>query len=862
MDKNQDIKRRLLETFQIELDEHLATLNKGLILLEQGISEQEQEKETIAELFRASHSIKGASMTVGIEDINMIAHRMEDVFSLIRRKEIPMVQELSDLLFKAIDILKSIMLEHLKGNKLPFEQFNGLLKGLDTLPEKIKKQIKSQIKQNNVDHKTDNENKPDKNEIYKPDRELDDKKNHNEKKYHDNEPDMQKKGSQQLADNQIIVEKETDISAINNESKNSYKKEDLQNDNEDNIENKKSYQKTKQYNNENKDINNDNKDRNKDITSKEKYEKHIVSGKIDETIRVKSDKLDSLMANMGELMVSRMRTAQRLTELKKIQLIFNKWQKDWRKIRGLYKQTKRKNDLNIEYLSLLDFMDKNENYLKSQFSDINKLIRKFTTDYDQLSFLADDLQDKVRQVRMRPISSIFDTFPRMIRDLARQRNKRIIVRIEGGETELDRKILDNIKDPLTHILRNAVDHGIETIDERKAAGKNEAGTIKLNAQQKGSLILIEIADDGIGIDLEKVKLAAIQKGHINEQRALSLDKRELMELIFRSGLSTKNQVSDISGRGVGLDVVRDNLERLHGQISVDTTIGKGTAFTLTVSLSLATSKVLILKVADEIFAIPCSTVERIIKINPSEIGIIEGKTAIKVNNNPIPMVSLDNILELSNIQNETNPDKKISVVVLCLAEKRIAFKVDDLLETQELVIKNLGNQLKRVRNVAGASILGNGNVVIILNVADLMKSSQKGIIKDIITEVKVEEQKQYKLLVADDSITTRTLEKNILENAGYSVITAADGQQAWDLIQSEHVDGIVSDVNMPGLDGFAFGAKVKNDERFKSLPFILVTSLESKEDKLRGMEVGADAYIVKGTFDQKELLETIEHLIG
>ncbi len=589
-----------------------------------------------------------------------------------------------------------------------------------------------------------------------------------------------------------------------------------------------------------------------------------------ETIRVATAKLDILMDAIGELLVARMRAEQRLGEVRALQANLIQWQKNWRQVRSVYNRLKGRNGTDNDAASwtyqdiapVLEFLADNHEQLTDLDKEINSLVHRFSSDYGHLSLLSDDLQEGVRRVRMLPIANLFDIFPRMVRDLARERHKEIILQLEGTETEVDRQVLEAIKDPLTHLLRNAVDHGIENPDVREAAGKIRQGTITLSASQKGNSIVIEIHDDGTGIDLDTLRDAAVVRKLISKSEAASLSEQETIELIYLSGLSTQPQATDVSGRGVGMDVVRRNLERLHGVVGVDTSPGQGTTFTLTLPLTMATSHVLLVEVAGQIIAVPTTNVERMMHVNPASVGSIEGKPAIRTADQPLPLFNLARVLELSREETPLAPDQKIPVIVVGVLEKRIAFQVDSFKGTQEVVIKNLGNQLKRVRNVAGATILGSGQVVMILNVSDLIHSVQltPGIKTQLPVEVR--EVHRRRVLVVDDSITTRTLEKNILENAGYDVLVAVDGEEAWGFVQEEPFDAIVADVAMPRMDGFTLTEKVKTDDRYVELPLVLVTSLESPEDRIRGMEAGADAYITKGAFDQTDLLETIERLIG
>jgi two-component system chemotaxis sensor kinase CheA len=565
-------------------------------------------------------------------------------------------------------------------------------------------------------------------------------------------------------------------------------------------------------------------------------------------------------------MVTGLRNEQRLAEIQALQQRFAHWEKSWRQVRLHRTRLRRRGEETRFFpknlVSLLDFLDLNERYLKDIGAQMNDFVRSFGSDCGRLTFLTHNLQDGIRRLRMLPFATLFDIFPRVVRDLARERGREVALRVEGAATEVDRYVLEAMKDPLTHLLRNAVDHAIEPPDQREAAGKPRYGTIRLRAAQRGNTVVLEVADDGAGIDLQAVRQAAVARGLLTAQEAASLNDQEAIHFIFRSGLSTMSQATELSGRGVGLDVVRENLERLHGLIQVDTAPGEGTTFTLTVPLTLATSHVLLVGVGGQTVAVPTTTVERILKVDAAAVGRIEGRPAVRANGRLLPLFSLAQILELPHAEPHLAPGQKAPVVVLGVAERRVAFRVGELQGIHEVVVKRLGPQLRRVRNVAGATVLGTGQVVIILNVADLMKSALAGTALAAPPPVEVREVRRHRVLVVDDSITTRTLEKNILENAGYEVLVAADGEEAWALVQSEFLDAVVADIAMPRMDGFILTEKIKGGERFKELPVVLVTSLESPEDKIRGLEAGADAYITKATFDQQDLLETIERLIG
>lgn len=762
MDQHDEIKRRLMDTFQVELDEYLDILSKGIMALEDDPPEQDREA-WLAEMFRVAHSLKGAARAVDLDDIKIVAHRLEDILHALRNGTLSLTAEVGDLLFLVVDFLRAIMNTHLLGQKLPDKDLKLLLCGLEaaltgespTLPSKPEFEPSSP-------------------------------------------PPATMETS--AASPRPAVDPAPPPSPP------------------------------------------------------------LGTGQA--SVRVTTDKLDALMATSGELLVARLRTEQRLRELQDIRRQVGQWQKSRQRISGTFNRMRRKSSWDADISSMLEFMARNDDFLNALSFGVDDALKLMAGDHRNLALLSDDLQNGVHRVRMVPIATLFDQFPRMVRDLARERGKELTLEIEGAETEVDRQLLETLKDPLAHLLRNAVDHGIEPPNKRQEIGKPGPGSIRLSAAQKGGSIVIEIADDGRGIDLETVAEQAVARGLVSEQEISSLSRRETLDLIFRPGLSTATRTTDLSGRGVGLDVVRQNLEPLHGMVEADTTPARGTVFTLTMPLTLAFSHVLLVEVAGQTVALPTTAVERILRVDASGVNSIEGKPTVHIGGRTLPLIRLAEVLELARGDHTPAAWQGLTVVVLGVAERRIACWVDRVQGTQEVVIKSLGRQLKRVRNVAGATILGTGRVVIIINVTDLVKSAKSGRVATGAPLVKLQDVTRHRVLVVDDSITTRTLEKNILENAGFDVLTAADGQAAWALIQDQPLDVVVADVAMPRMDGFTLTEMVKESEQFKETPVILVTSLESAQDKMRGMEAGADAYITKSSFDQRELLETIDRLIG
>ncbi|HRD48825.1 MAG: hybrid sensor histidine kinase/response regulator [Candidatus Competibacter sp.] len=581
----------------------------------------------------------------------------------------------------------------------------------------------------------------------------------------------------------------------------------------------------------------------------------------EDTVRVATAKLDALMDAMGELLVARMHADQVFEQSRTLEQRMQDWQKKWRRARPHHQRWQKRGGppRESEWAAMAEFLTGHETDLNALSGDLNALRVQLTRDRNHLQRVTDELQVGIRKTRMLPIHSLFALFPRMVRDLAHERGKDILLQLEGGDIEVDRQILELSKDPLIHLLRNAVDHGIEAPDQRIASGKSSRGIIRLRADQRGNHLVIEVADDGRGIDPEAVRQAALKRGLIGAHEAAALDEEATLNLIFHAGLSTARQVSTISGRGVGLDVARANLEQMRGLVRIANQPGQGVVFSLLLPLTLATSQVLLVEAGGQIVALPVLSIERILRMPTSRIGQVDGQSVIHVEGRPLPLLSLARLLRLSTIEPSAAGETRLPVVVLNALDMRLVLQVDDFLSTQEVVIKPLGRQLRRVRNVAGVTVLGDGRLAPVLNVADLVKTIQRE--PTAAAPLWIAVAKPKRIVVVDDSITTRTLEKNILESAGYEVQVFADGQEAWDWLRrddSRLPDALVSDVNMPRMDGFALASAVKSDARLSRLPIVLVTSLDSPEDRLQGMEAGADAYIVKSLFDQQELLAVIK----
>lgn len=572
-----------------------------------------------------------------------------------------------------------------------------------------------------------------------------------------------------------------------------------------------------------------------EIKTKNNNTSKVSEDKTSDILRVSKGKLDSLLLQGEEMIFAKLSAIQRAKDIRKLKELLLLWKKE------------NKNS----YISTLE-------------EDIDLILKATENDAKTIETMTDAFMEDIKNIMILPFSSITEIFPKMVRDLARNLDKDIEFICKGAEIEVDRRILEEIKDPLMHIIRNSVDHGIESNEERLSLGKIVKGNINLYITQVNSeKVKIEIWDDGGGIDLHKLKEKAVKNKLYTSNEANNMDEDTIKSLIFKSGISTSDIITDISGRGLGLAIVHEKIQNLGGSIKVHTEKLKGTRFTIMLPITVSTNRGIIVKASNQVFVIPTGKVERAIRVKRDEIKIIENKATILLEDEVISVISLNDILELQDDKREDNVKEIISILVVKDMDRKVAFGVDEIIVEQEVLVKRFNKQLKRVRNISGATILGSGEVVPILDVQDLIKSSYKQINKsvNIVNINNRDNNKGKSIIVVEDSITSRTLLKSILESYGFSVKTAVDGLEGWNLLNSEKFDLVITDVEMPKMDGFELTSKIRNHSEFSEMPVVLVTSLESREHKERGIDVGASAYIVKSDFQQGNLLDTIKRLI-
>ncbi|MFA6137646.1 MAG: chemotaxis protein CheW [Sulfurimonas sp.] len=467
-----------------------------------------------------------------------------------------------------------------------------------------------------------------------------------------------------------------------------------------------------------------------------------------------------------------------------------------------------------------------------------------------VSLVTTDLQIAVMKTRMLPIGKVFNKFPRMIRDLSRELNKKIELEISGEDTELDKSIVEEIGDPLVHIIRNSCDHGVETPDIRLAAGKTESGTITLKAYNEGNAIVIQIDDDGKGLDPEMLKNKSIEKGIITEAEADVLSDKEAFALIFKPGFSTAAAVTSVSGRGVGMDVVKTNIEKLNGIIDIESEIDVGTSMKLKIPLTLAIIQALLVGVQEEHYAIPLASVLETVRISKDEIYTVENRSVMRLRDDVLSLVHIGDIFEVERI---LDSGEHAYVVVLGLGSSKLGLIVDTLVGQEEIVIKSMGDYLKGIEGIAGATIRGDGGVTLIVDVAALMQIAKgvkaKAMVEDTSSSSKREKSKasDYKVMIVDDSKTDRMIMRKALEPLGVTIVEAGDGQEALNVLkQGDHnFDAMLIDIEMPRMDGYTLAGEIKKYNKYKNLPLIAVTSRTGKSDRMRGVESGMVEYITK-----------------
>jgi two-component system chemotaxis sensor kinase CheA len=821
-----DFLRRLLETFRVEADEHIDVLADGLVELERS-PDGPQHLTLVETLFREAHSLKGAARAVELTTIESICQAVESVFAAWKRQEIAASAGLFDTLNEALDSLRAASAG---GN-------NGIADGEERAS--LIKRLLTQAEPGTGGGATKAGAAAAKEPV----------------KTAAKEPAKPTPAAKPPAESPAKPAAAAEAAAVPPDRRTPHAAEPPT----------------------------DAERRERPAAALAAHATQAeaprafadVSAQAD-TIRVSMTKLTDLMLRMEELVSVKLMSRQRALELSEIVEALAMWKKKRHTMRaGLNEPTqgvwflgetadvpgrdsrRRRSDKFIEY------MDWDTAFVSDLAERVARLATIADGDHRTLAPLVDDLLDEVKSVVMLPFSSLSHSFPKMVRDLARAENKAVDLTVHGGDIEIDRHVIETIKDPVIHLLRNCVGHGIEAPDVRAKRGKPVRGSVKIAVSRlEGNKLEILIADDGAGVDPQRLRQVALKSGIRTKVEIEAMDDDQAMMLMFESGVSTNPIVTDVSGRGIGLAIVQEKAEQLGGTVTVAATPGAGTSFSLVVPATVATSRGVIVRVSDWTFVLPTVHVDRATRIGVDEVVSIESKETVIVDGETLPFVYLHDILGVPQ-RPRLDGVERIPVVVLGAGGDRIAFAVDWVIGEQEVLVKSLGPQLEYLPFISGATVLDSERVTPILYVPDLIRAVVQGSVRatsTVATRIEAAP-KRRTILVAEDSITSRTLLKNILESAGFKVKTAVDGVEAMAVLKAEEIDLLISDVEMPRMNGFDLTLKVRADQKLDTLPVMLVTSLENKEDRERGVEVGANAYITKGSFDQTTLLETARRLM-
>ncbi len=760
--------------------------------LDQDLVELEHNPEDLDllnRIFRVAHTIKGSSSFLNLNILTHLTHNMEDVLNRARKGEIKITPDIMDVVLRSIDLMKTLLITIR-------DTGSDANNGKENEIEEAVKQLQAITSQNLEGAKEGTKEAPQKENEKEAKKENIKENQENKAKA----PTAENSASDNpLADepdldyaNMSAEEVEAEIERLLNKRQEADKERRAQ---------KKQEAKPKQEVAPKTETPKAPKTETKAKAKADTEENKAPSIGVEQTVRVDVRRLDHLMNLIGELVLGK----NRLIRI---------------------------------------YSDVEERY------DGEKFLEELNQVVSSISAVTTDLQLAVMKTRMQPVGKVFNKFPRMVRDLSRELGKSIELIIEGEETELDKSIVEEIGDPLIHIIRNSCDHGIEPLEERRRLNKPETGKVQLSAYNEGNHIVIKISDDGKGLDPVMLKEKAIEKGVISERDAEGMSDREAFNLIFKPGFSTAKVVSNVSGRGVGMDVVKTNIEKLNGIIEIDSEVGVGTTQKLKIPLTLAIIQALLVGVQEEYYAIPLSSVLETVRISQDEIYSVDGKSVLRLRDEVLSLVRLSDIFKVDAIL-ESNSD--VYVVIIGLADQKIGVIVDYLIGQEEVVIKSLGYYLKNTRGIAGATVRGDGKITLIVDVGAMMDMAKS--IKVNITNLMNESENtksknspsDYIVLAIDDSSTDRAIIRKCLKPLGITLLEASNGLEGLEMLKNgdKTPDAILVDIEMPKMDGYTFASEVRKYNKFKNLPLIAVTSRVTKTDRMRGVESGMTEYITK-----------------
>jgi len=585
------------------------------------------------------------------------------------------------------------------------------------------------------------------------------------------------------------------------------------------------------------------------------------------TVRIAAHKLDQLTAGADGLLSTRLSIAQRVREVEEMTARFAFWQWNYSQTfndlslikRGISGEEKAAlpPDLVLPLQRVVEFQEFNREFVTALQHDLSAHVRAMELDRAALEAGTSVIADLVHDAALLPASSMLAPFSAFVREFSRTSGRSVDLVIEGGEIEVDRRILDALREPIMHLVRNSIDHGIEDPEVRAARNKPARGTVRIRVfPRSGSRVGIEVADDGAGIDSAAIRRTAVETGVLSADEDAALTDSEAIWLIFRSGLTTSRVVTDLSGRGLGLAIVEDSVSRLGGEVTVSSTVGRGTAITLSVPVRMATLRGLLVRAERQIYVLPMQQVKQVLRVRPDLLAVEQGRPTVRLGGETIEVIRLTEALGIPP-SGSYDPSRAMPLVIIAYGAGQIACMVDEVIRVQEIVVRPLGAQLRSVRRIEGAVILGDGRVALVLEPIELIQDALQAERPAPLPALPGGAARR--ILVVEDSVTSRALLQEVLEEAGYQVETAVDGIDALGRLKEHEFDMVVSDVDMPRMNGFVLTEKLRARDR--RLPVMLVTSLDSPEDREQGRAVGADAYIVKSSFKTGDFLSAIRRLM-
>lgn len=863
-------KSGIVEFFLVEAGEHIQNLNGGLLALEKDPA----DSAIIDELFRAAHTLKGSAAMMGFQGVSDISHKAEDMLGQFRSGAIPICKDTLNFLFDSVDAVK-LMVDGIAANQpedqivvdsigraykdivasfqTTFPDEEPMLEGATVAPTAAPKKDDLDL----AWEKTFDAGEEEPSAGPPPQEEAVDEPpapvaiaQEEEKATAPPAPEAPQEAADAATDEVLSTSSDEEVPLL----------QEIEEAKKTGIHEKRGVGR-----------------RAADTAELEK-----------QFIRVNIDRLDNLMNLVGEMIVNRNRLARQVDFIKTLreELAFsqNRLLHEIKKFEEKYEYT-----LSVEAPNHLETEARQDDFLELEFDrydDFNLLSRKlseitndtneimnelavffdsFELDTARISTITTNLQDEITMARMVEMDKLYQMFQRPVRDIAQDEGKQVKMVVSGGETKIDKTIFEIISDPLMHMIRNAVSHGIETVDERKMLKKEPTGSLILNARHEGNSIVLEIEDDGHGMDPAALRQAAVDKGFISAAEAQSLTDLEAINLIFRPGFSTAQKISKISGRGVGMDVVSTHLARINGRIEIKTEKGVGTKFVIRLPLTLAIAQALIVKLNDQEMAVPMNLVEETTRFSSKDIQRAAGEEMVGLRGTLLRLLKLNELLGAGKFPKK-DESYRHPTLILGMAEKRIALMVEDIIGREEIVVKSLGDYLKGIKFFSGATISGEGNVRLIINIASLFGDeavvASRASIGSAKEPMKQEiSQRKPKVLVVDDSISIRKYVQRFLDRTGYEVEVAPDGMEALNIMGRMKFDAVITDLEMPVMHGYDLMAEMRKNSEFMNIPIIVLTSRAGEKHRQKALEMGAQDYLVK-PFEEQEMLGALKKLLS